>query len=84
MNGSTRQEGAQGPRPRHAEIRRAIHQVEHWPDRDLFEQFLPPKIKGTGVELAFSNRTPFGSSSPNRDPTAALTVGELAATHFIR
>jgi hypothetical protein len=27
------------------EIRRAIHQVEHWPDRDLFEQFLPVPTK---------------------------------------
>jgi N-acyl-D-amino-acid deacylase len=44
LNGSPKKK-KKGPKPLGhaiAEIGRAIHQVEHWPDRDLFEQFLPP------------------------------------------
>jgi len=43
MNGATKKKGPKALGHAMTEIRRALHQVEHWPDRDLFEQFLPAK-----------------------------------------
>ncbi|HEX4142448.1 MAG TPA: serine hydrolase domain-containing protein [Pirellulales bacterium] len=41
MNGSTRKKGPKALGHAMKAMRVAIHQIEHWPDRDLFEQFLP-------------------------------------------
>ena len=41
MNGSTTRTGPKALGHATAEIRRAIHAVEHWPDRDLFDRYLP-------------------------------------------
>jgi hypothetical protein len=43
MNGATQKKGPKALGHAMTEIRRALHQVEHWPDRDLFEQFLPAR-----------------------------------------
>ncbi len=43
MNGSTSKKGPKALGHAIPEIRRAIQQIEHWPDRDLFERFLPAR-----------------------------------------